>query len=208
MNARHLLLWTVAAAAVAVAVGPSGASAKVANIPAFDSTNGTAKGTDIWSNKWTYSLVSSTSLSYTEKLTYSGVFKGTYDGVTYDAENFTIALNLPGATSSTFKWISETSTLPGWTETTFGPQVTFNAPLGVVLKPGDLFGFSVTYVSTGIAKTKFRPAILPVKFAGTTANWDAKPAAPEASTWAMMGLGFAGLAFAGYRKARKTPVAA
>jgi hypothetical protein len=32
-------------------------------------------------------------------------------------------------------------------------------------------------------------------------------ATPEPSTWAMMGLGFAGLAFAGYR-ARRTPVAA
>ena len=29
-------------------------------------------------------------------------------------------------------------------------------------------------------------------------------AAPEPSTWAMMVLGFAGLGFAGYRKARKT----
>jgi hypothetical protein len=29
--------------------------------------------------------------------------------------------------------------------------------------------------------------------------------APEPATWAMMGLGFMGLAFAGYRKARKTP---
>jgi hypothetical protein len=28
------------------------------------------------------------------------------------------------------------------------------------------------------------------------------PGTPEASTWAMMSLGFAGLGFAGYRKAR------
>jgi hypothetical protein len=33
-------------------------------------------------------------------------------------------------------------------------------------------------------------------------------AAPEPSTWAMMLLGFAGLGFAGYRKARKTATAA
>jgi hypothetical protein len=29
------------------------------------------------------------------------------------------------------------------------------------------------------------------------------PAVPEPSTWAMMALGFAGLAFAGYRRSRK-----
>ena len=32
----------------------------------------------------------------------------------------------------------------------------------------------------------------------------AQPTVPESSTWAMMGLGFAGLAFAGYRTSRKT----
>jgi uncharacterized membrane protein len=32
------------------------------------------------------------------------------------------------------------------------------------------------------------------------------PATPETSTWAMMLLGFAGLAFAGYRRAKAGPV--
>jgi hypothetical protein len=32
-------------------------------------------------------------------------------------------------------------------------------------------------------------------------------AAPEPSTWAMMGLGFAGLGFAGYRKAKEARMA-
>jgi hypothetical protein len=34
------------------------------------------------------------------------------------------------------------------------------------------------------------------------------PAIPEVSTWAMMAIGFAGLGFAGYRKARRTGGAA
>ena len=34
------------------------------------------------------------------------------------------------------------------------------------------------------------------------------PAVPEPSTWAMMALGFAGLGFVGYRRARLRPAAA
>ena len=39
-----------------------------------------------------------------------------------------------------------------------------------------------------------------------TLRRDAVPL-PEPSTWAMMALGFAGLGFAGYRRARRTEVA-
>jgi hypothetical protein len=40
--------------------------------------------------------------------------------------------------------------------------------------------------------------VVPIRFSAVT------PSAPEASTWAMMVLGFAGLGFMGWRGSRKT----
>jgi hypothetical protein len=39
---------------------------------------------------------------------------------------------------------------------------------------------------------------------GDNGSWSLTRGVPEPSTWAMMGLGFAGLAFAGYRARKRT----
>ena len=55
-------------------------------------------------------------------------------------------------------------------------------------------GLAFTY---DLAKARLTPT------PGIAALDFASPAVPEPSTWAMMALGFAGLAFAGHRRSRK-----
>ena len=76
-----------------------------------------------------------------------------------------------------------TSDLPNWVA---------NAPLGYLVEIQGAFT-SVTLGMSGGDGGNFEVGI--------------PSGVPEASTWAMMGLGFAGLAFAGYRS-RRSPVAA
>ena len=73
-----------------------------------------------------------------------------------------------------------------------------------------LFSFSArNFIAARKAAPRFLPA--PLRYAtglelDTITVVDPRsPAVPQLSTWAMMLVGFAGLAFAGYRRALRTP---
>jgi len=75
-----------------------------------------------------------------------------------------------------------------WTPVINGQTVTFYAPTGVTLSAGEDYFINVVFDSKTLsgANTSFTAAF--------------STAVPEASTWAMLLLGFAGLGFFGYRK--------
>jgi hypothetical protein len=180
--------------AIAAAAAVSPVSAAVSSIPAFSSATASpdpvTHGTDLWANDWTYTAP--------QTLTYSGIFKGTYQGDVYGAYAFSISFAIPNASDANFSWGTLTGTVGGqnWDAETFGTQVTFWASDALAL-PGESFSFSISYIS--IPSTS--PDVSAVDYAGTTATWSVS-AIPEMSTWAMMGLGLAGLGFAGYRPRR------
>ena len=94
----------------------------------------------------------------------------------------------------------------------FYPAGNWNGPVLFDISNGTAFsGWTVLSDTVGISSSYLTGGAIGV-------NWQSVPtqgetvvgsaAAPEASTWAMMGLGFAGLAFAGYRSRRSVTAAA
>lgn len=84
------------------------------------------------------------------------------------------------------------------------------AGLTVVSAPGPTSAVTTTGTYTGASGNQPFQLVYGECCGGpATLNVDlpfVSPAVPEPSTWAMMGLGFAGLGFVGFRRARKTVV--
>ena len=91
----------------------------------------------------------------------------------------------------------------------YGPQIAFQTIPGLAILPGDyndVFAGVQLEPATGTADVRVSP--LTVNGLGGGGELRQLLGAPETSTWVMMTLGFAGLAFAGYRRSRKRAVVA
>jgi hypothetical protein len=87
----------------------------------------------------------------------------------------------------------------------YGPQIVLQTIPGIVILPGDyndVFAGVQMEPATGTADIRVSP--LTVNGLGGGGELRQLLGAPEPSTWVMMILGFAGLAFAGYRTRRRT----
>jgi hypothetical protein len=139
----------------------------------FSSNTGTTQGTDAFGNTWKWTWA-------TKTFSYSGTYKNS----TYDADGFEISFvgGQPHIASSSFN---------GFAGTVFGSNVSFAyfPPLSY----GDTFTSTIVLSSgtpyPGITATYLNSKIV-------------NPPVPEPATWALMLAGFAGLGFAGYRRAR------
>jgi hypothetical protein len=82
----------------------------------------------------------------------------------------------------------------------------WNGPVVFDLSNGSAFnGWSVTFDGVGITSSVLGGGVAGVNWQGAFPNGGeviVSSGVPEISTWTMMGLGFAGLAFAGYRSRR------
>ncbi len=105
--------------------------------------------------------------------------------------------NTPGANEFTrFDSCPTVSTCVEWTPTfSDDNEVTFDAPAGVTLTAGEDFFMNIVYNSGSVSGSN----------TGFIAFFTTKTEAPipEPSTWAMLLLGFAGLGYAGFRRAAK-----
>ncbi len=170
---------SAAALAAALLAAPA-AYATTVNFDSFSATQGTTSGTDGLGNDWSF--------------TQSGeVWLFKYTG-TYNS-----SFAYPSASDFEITFVPSTTTTSGasvgtdagpWNVTFADPTVSFAGP-GLVAGLGFLFAVDVV-----------GPVGVPSP--GFTTSWST--AVPELSTWAMMGLGFGGLAFAGYRARRSVTV--
>ncbi len=187
------LFKALAGAAVATVLGTAGAYAADVVIPGTgysSSATGIAgtgnSGPDAFGNTW----------SWTNGSWYTPQFGGSFAtyGSSTAAQDFHVIF-LPGTSASiasaTFDDVTSGQT---WTSTLTANdlEVTFFAPAGQSLSMGDAYKIAVNFNNSGLdgSNTGF------TAFFTTTG-------VPEASTWAMMALGFSGLAFAGLRSSRK-----
>jgi hypothetical protein len=166
---------SLAALAAALLAAPA-ASATTVNFDDFSATQGTTSGTDGLGNNWT---IAQTGEVWVFK--YAGTYNSSF--AYPSASDFEVTFGPPQITISGAA--AGTDAGP-WNVTFADPTVSFAGPS---LVAGQGFLFSVDFISpTGVPSPSF------------TASWST--AVPELSTWAMMGLGFGGLAFASYRARR------
>jgi hypothetical protein len=175
MSMKGVLLSAAFAATVAVVAAPASASTNLLTNGSFET--GDLTGWTIFGD-FTFSGVGST-------------FGGTTGGIT---QTF---IDTPGQTYVATGWYTGIGGAPSSLEISLNDTAIIN------LNPGPSSGvyteFLYRFVGTGsdtVTVTSFQlPSYNLVDNFSVTA-------APEPSTWAMMGLGFMGLAFAGYRTRR------
>lgn len=185
---------TIAATALAVTICATPLAANAGTV-LFDGFGGNItrysnSGRDAWGNSWSLTQTSPGAGNMTT-VTFS--YSGTYsDSATYpQATDFEISFS--GLTNlSTTASASSGQSVASWTQTYTLPSFEF---AGAGVSSPDQFSFSVSLTGKiGSDGSSF------------AANWST--AVPEPSTWAMLGLGFAGLAVAGARARKKPPLAA
>jgi hypothetical protein len=157
-------------------------------------------GVDAFGNGWQWSTAGSGNSAWGTPGLGAGTV--TYGGAN-PSNNFEITFLLPFGTSTVIDQTPSPSpsgyneytrmTVDGvaWTPYyTGGNQIAFFAPSGVWATSGSTFFVNAVFTGGDLSGAN----------SGFSATWTSTTAAPEPATWAMMLAGFAGLAFAGYRR--------
>ncbi len=203
------LIKLLAGAALATVMTAS-AHAQITNFDGYSSAAGGGNsGTDAQGNPWTWSAAGTDSSAWGAPGLGDGtsVFTTTTD---YSASDFAVTFigfpvpvidqspsPEPGGYNTFTRFTSDVDgNLYAWTpDYSYGSNtVVFTAPSAAAdLTNGDLYFVNVVFSTGGLDGSN----------TGFTAAFSTETV-PEPSTWAMLGLGFAGLAFAGYRSRRSS----
>jgi hypothetical protein len=111
------------------------------------------------------------------------------DGFLYSGGKFTV-IDVPGAFATELFGINDSGEIVG-AFYRFAGSI-YSSPF--VYSNGNYFGITGAYLGAAVG----------INDLGDVVGWGASGPVPEASTWAMMLLGFAGLGFVGYRASRKS----